>query len=122
MRVRATATPGTLHLELVDDGVGGAAESAGSGLKGLHRVEALGGTLDVDSADGHGTRIAAAIPAARRPPPQDGLPPRCADMVGSSRLHLAGTADDVCGDLAADAAVVDAVVVVEVQVGVELAW
>ena len=37
-------------------------------------------------------------------------------------LHLAGTVDDVCGDASAgEAAVVDAVVVVEAQVGVELA-
>ena len=42
--------------------------------------------------------------------------------VGSSGLHLAGTVDDVCGDASAcESAVVDAVVVVEVQVGVELA-
>jgi signal transduction histidine kinase len=64
MHVRAVTTPGTLHLELVDDGVGGAAENAGSGLKGLRdRVEAVGGTFEIDSPSGHGTRIIAAIPA-----------------------------------------------------------
>jgi signal transduction histidine kinase len=69
MHVRATTTPRTIHLEVVDDGVGGAAESAGTGLKGLRdRVEALGGTFEIDSSAGHGTRVVAAIPAARRPP------------------------------------------------------
>jgi signal transduction histidine kinase len=68
IRVRATATPRTLHVEITDDGIGGAAQSAGSGLKGLRdRVEALGGTFDIDSADGQGTRIAAAIPVAPTP-------------------------------------------------------
>jgi signal transduction histidine kinase len=69
IQVRVTTTPGTLHLEVVDDGVGGADETAGSGLKGLRdRVEALGGTLDIESTGGHGTRIAAAVPATPRGP------------------------------------------------------
>ena len=43
-------------------------------------------------------------------------------QVGSSGLHLAGTVDDVCGDPAAgESAVVDAVGVVVVQVGVKVA-
>jgi signal transduction histidine kinase len=53
-----------LYIEITDDGVGGAAESAGLGLQGLRdRVEALGGTFELDSTPGHGTRIAAAMPA-----------------------------------------------------------
>src|SRR6266511_599491 len=54
---------------------------------------------------------------------QAGPTPRCADRCGSSRgLHLVGTVDDVCGDAAAcEAAVVDAVEVVVVDVGGELA-
>jgi signal transduction histidine kinase len=64
IRVGVTSTFDTLQVEVHDDGVGGADESAGTGLKGLRdRVEALGGTLDIDSAAGHGTRIAAAVPA-----------------------------------------------------------
>ena len=63
MRVRATTTTRTLHLELADDGIGGATERAGHGLSGLRdRVEALGGTFHIDSPTGHGTRIAAALP------------------------------------------------------------
>jgi signal transduction histidine kinase len=64
IRARATSTTRTLDLEIADDGVGGATERAGGGLTGLRdRVEALGGTFNIDSPSGHGTRIAAAIPA-----------------------------------------------------------
>jgi signal transduction histidine kinase len=69
IRVRATATSHALHLEITDDGIGGAIEPANGGLTGLRdRVEALGGTFDMDSPSGHGTRIAAAIPQ-RQPRP-----------------------------------------------------
>jgi signal transduction histidine kinase len=65
IRVRATPARRTLDLEIVDDGAGGATGRTGGGLTGLRdRVEALGGTFTVDSPSGHGTRIAAAIPAA----------------------------------------------------------
>jgi signal transduction histidine kinase len=54
---------GTLYLSVVDDGVGGAAPSGGSGLIGLKdRVESLGGTIDVASPPGSGTRLDVAIP------------------------------------------------------------
>jgi signal transduction histidine kinase len=50
-------------VEVADDGAGGAAETPGSGLKGLReRVEAVGGTFAVDSPAGRGTHIIAAIP------------------------------------------------------------
>jgi signal transduction histidine kinase len=53
---------GTLFLEIRDDGVGGA-DPTGSGLVGLFdRVEALGGSIRVDSAAGEGTRIAVQLP------------------------------------------------------------
>jgi signal transduction histidine kinase len=52
-------------IEVVDDGVGGADESNGSGLRGLaDRVEALGGKLRVWSPVGGGTRVRAEIPCA----------------------------------------------------------
>jgi signal transduction histidine kinase len=63
---RALASVGhdAVRVEVVDDGIGGAVETAGSGLEGLRdRVEAIGGSFEVDSAPGHGTRIAAVIPA-----------------------------------------------------------
>jgi signal transduction histidine kinase len=63
--VRAAAAHATLRVEVRDDGRGGAGESAGSGLQGLRdRVEAIGGTLVVDSPAGGGTRILATLPAA----------------------------------------------------------
>src|SRR5829696_1728458 len=65
IHIRATATTRTLDLEIADDGIGGATERAGGGLTGLRdRVEALGGTFNINSPSGHGTRIAAAIPLA----------------------------------------------------------
>jgi signal transduction histidine kinase len=64
VQVTATLTRKVLTLEIADDGVGGAAVSAGSGLEGLRdRVEAVGGTFEVDSPLGAGTRLTAVIPA-----------------------------------------------------------
>jgi signal transduction histidine kinase len=52
-----------LYLEISDDGVGGASDSAGSGLSGLcDRIEALDGELTIDSPPGHGTTVRAQIP------------------------------------------------------------
>lgn len=54
---------GTLSLTIRDDGAGGADASGGSGLMGLKdRVEALGGTIQVASPPGRGTRLDVAIP------------------------------------------------------------
>ena len=45
-------------VEVADDGVGGADDAAGSGLRGLaDRVEALGGQLRINSPTGAGTTI-----------------------------------------------------------------
>jgi len=63
-RVEATIESGVVHLVVEDDGVGGAGGTR-SGLRGLaDRVEALGGTLDVASPDGGGTRLTVRIPEA----------------------------------------------------------
>jgi signal transduction histidine kinase len=52
-------------VEITDDGVGGADEERGSGLRGLaDRVEALGGRLRVWSPAGRGTRVRAEMPCA----------------------------------------------------------
>jgi signal transduction histidine kinase len=59
----AARRDGTLVVTVTDDGVGGAAPGAGSGLIGLaDRLEALGGTLRVDSAPGAGTTLTAEVP------------------------------------------------------------
>jgi len=53
----------TLLLEIRDDGVGGADAARGSGLVGLtDRVEALGGSIRVQSRPGDGTHITAVLP------------------------------------------------------------
>ncbi len=54
---------GNLLLSVRDDGVGGADAARGSGIVGLNdRVEALGGSLRVDSRPGEGTQIVAQLP------------------------------------------------------------
>jgi nitrate/nitrite-specific signal transduction histidine kinase len=59
---------GTLCLSIVDDGVGGADPSGGSGLIGLRdRVEALGGRIDVATPPGGGTRLDVEIPLLADP-------------------------------------------------------
>ena len=53
---------GSATVEVHDDGIGGAAPSAGSGLRGLaDRVSALGGRLEIESAAGEGTTVRARI-------------------------------------------------------------
>jgi signal transduction histidine kinase len=65
VRVSASYEQGTLSVEIVDDGIGGAAGGGGSGLRGLaDRVEALGGRLTVSSPPGRGTSLRAEIPCA----------------------------------------------------------
>ena len=57
-----------LRVAVTDDGVGGAAIGAGSGLRGLQdRVAAVGGTLTIDSAIGAGTRLEARLPVEGTP-------------------------------------------------------
>jgi len=61
--VAVTSSEGRVRVEIADDGVGGADPGRGSGLRGLaDRVETFGGTLQVESTAGHGTRLAAEIP------------------------------------------------------------
>jgi signal transduction histidine kinase len=56
---------GLTVVDIDDDGVGGADSSTGSGLRGLSdRVQALDGTLHVESPTGGGTHIHAEIPCA----------------------------------------------------------
>jgi signal transduction histidine kinase len=54
---------GRLLVEVADDGVGGAVIERGTGLRGLaDRVEALGGSLSLESPPGGGTRVAIELP------------------------------------------------------------
>jgi signal transduction histidine kinase len=63
VKVNVHASDSAVELAVRDDGVGGADPSRGSGLIGLKdRVEALGGTMQVDGGFGKGTSILARIP------------------------------------------------------------
>jgi signal transduction histidine kinase len=63
--VRVSRRDGMAVIEIADDGVGGADEAAGSGLRGLaDRVAALDGTLRILSPPGAGTVVTAELPCA----------------------------------------------------------
>jgi signal transduction histidine kinase len=63
--VRAHERGGWLMVEVLDDGVGGATTSPGSGLDGLrHRVESTGGRLTIEERREGGTRLLAELPIA----------------------------------------------------------
>jgi signal transduction histidine kinase len=52
-----------LYLSICDDGGGGADPTGGSGLIGLRdRVQALGGSIEVNSPPGDGTAIVVELP------------------------------------------------------------
>jgi signal transduction histidine kinase len=64
-RVSIRLRGGRAVVEVIDDGVGGAETTGGSGLRGLaDRVEALGGRLRVWSPKGGGTKVRAEMPCA----------------------------------------------------------
>jgi signal transduction histidine kinase len=64
VHVCVTRENGLVIVEVGDDGIGGADPRRGSGLRGLmDRIEALDGSVTVDSRAGHGTTIRATIPA-----------------------------------------------------------
>jgi signal transduction histidine kinase len=63
--IRVSRRNGAAVIEIADDGVGGADESAGTGLQGLaDRVAALDGTLRILSPPGQGTVVTAELPCA----------------------------------------------------------
>ncbi len=63
--VRLAQRNGMLELEVRDDGVGGADQARGSGLRGLaDRLDAISGELRVSSPPGEGTVLEASIPCA----------------------------------------------------------
>jgi signal transduction histidine kinase len=66
IRVIAERRNGRFVIEVADDGIGGARENGGSGLRGLvDRVEAHGGTLHIESEPGQGTRVVGELPCAQ---------------------------------------------------------
>jgi signal transduction histidine kinase len=61
--VTVTEHDGRVVAQVIDDGAGGADERRGTGLMGLSdRIAAVGGTLDVRSPVGAGTRLVAVVP------------------------------------------------------------
>jgi PAS domain S-box-containing protein len=67
--VHVTREQQVLVVVVTDDGVGGADPGGGSGLRGLvDRVEALDGTLEIESPPGEGTMVRAVIPLPEEPP------------------------------------------------------
>jgi signal transduction histidine kinase len=63
VHVELKAEDSIVELGIRDDGVGGAHPDRGSGLIGLRdRVEALGGTFEIQSSPGRGTSLLAKIP------------------------------------------------------------
>lgn len=61
--VRIEIAGSSLHLEVGDDGCGGARPGSGSGLTGIaERIDVLGGAWDLCSPAGGGTRIRAEVP------------------------------------------------------------
>ncbi len=62
-RLDVESSDGAIRLEISDDGVGGADLSNGTGLLGLRdRVEALGGSLVMESPAGGGTSVLVRLP------------------------------------------------------------
>jgi signal transduction histidine kinase/putative methionine-R-sulfoxide reductase with GAF domain len=63
VEVRATQHDSWLEVSVRDDGRGGAVAASGSGLTGLvDRVEAIGGTIHIDSPPGRGTAVQVNLP------------------------------------------------------------
>jgi signal transduction histidine kinase len=63
IHVTARAAADWAEVTVTDDGLGGASENSGSGLRGLaDRLDALGGTLTVISPPGTGTTVRARLP------------------------------------------------------------
>jgi signal transduction histidine kinase len=63
LNVDVTSADGVLHIVARDDGVGGADPARGSGLVGLcDRIEAVGGTILVQSPRGKGTAVEIELP------------------------------------------------------------
>ena len=91
-RVTVEAGDGILEVAIRDHGVGGADPSRGSGLIGLRdRVEALGGTIHVESPPGKGTAIQVALPFTSNPSSSDHVRTRARPAGHRSRAAIPRT-------------------------------
>ena len=65
VEIRLRQSDGELRFEIADDGRGfdAASKGGGTGLQGMaDRLDAIGGSIEVDSAPGQGTRVAGRLP------------------------------------------------------------
>ena len=70
--VTVTQSGTHLTLQISDDGIGGVDSTKGSGLRGLaDRIAVIGGTLDIHSPPGRGTRLTSTSQVAPSPLRQD---------------------------------------------------
>ena len=91
--VTMSTASGLVRVEVADDGRGGADAALGTGLRGLaDRVEALGGSLEVESRPGCGTTLRAQLPLGVA---CDAAAPVCTvGCLGRQRPALPGVARD----------------------------
>jgi signal transduction histidine kinase len=76
IEVACSVSHHVLEVVVADDGRGGASEQMSSGLQGLRdRVEAIGGSFELYSPKGVGTRVTAWIPAMTSAPRVSGSAP-----------------------------------------------
>jgi signal transduction histidine kinase len=69
VRVALRRQDGWTEIAIADDGVGGATDSGGTGLRGLaDRIDALRGRISIESAPGKGTTVRAALPGIAAEP------------------------------------------------------
>jgi PAS domain S-box-containing protein len=87
VNVDADVRDGSLRLSIRDDGVGGADPAEGSGLIGLRdRVEALGGSVEIESPAGRGTCVTVELPV------EPGvMPPETAEPLQARATHAPAT-------------------------------
>jgi PAS domain S-box-containing protein len=122
--VTVTTSDSAIHATIEDNGRGGAEASNGSGLIGLiDRVEALGGSFELDSPPSHGTRIEIELPLVA--PAAAGVTSRLEPARTGETSPLAGTQLTKVADadtlLVAITAVADALYIVDPQGRIRLA-
>ncbi len=83
VEVELVRADGMAELRIADDGRGGVSR-AGNGLSGMReRLEALGGSLQIESASGAGTRLHLRVPLGQRATAQTEDVPESAGMVAA---------------------------------------